>query len=462
MTDVSDTQSPAAEIRERLGPPPDLDDWPSVSIVVLNRNGAADLRRLLAGLREHTDYPHFELIVVDNGSSDESVQLVRSAEAGFPISILANPNNESFSDANNRGAELAGGELLLFLNNDIEPFEPGWLRELIACLRRPEVGAVGATLITPGKVGEPVSEYLVQSRVARFRGSGDEISRDPGAGHRRLFEQGFGEDVDTTFAIGACILIERELFDRVGGFTRGYFYGGEDIDLFLKLNARGLRFRYSGRAVLIHGNSSTRNRELSGEEKRSLQEGNSQLLMSRWGGRLWREYELDRLAGGGIWAVPDQESPTAAPSREEVLALGFCLKADGASVEGAPELEELAAELRRRGHRCLVLRGEAIDEPHALTYDVVVHLRGPSRYVPNPDRLNVLWALGGAEGLTGVECGRYDLAVTGEAGLAERLRRDSGPTPVLVLDPEGRAGSLIEAAIARAVEIGLPTRIAPL
>lgn len=65
----------AEEVRRRLGPPPSRAEWPLVSIIVLNRDGAGHLRRLLAGLVERTDYPDFELIVVDNGSSDDSLLL---------------------------------------------------------------------------------------------------------------------------------------------------------------------------------------------------------------------------------------------------------------------------------------------------------------------------------------------------------------------------------------------------
>ena len=89
----------AEEARRRLGSVPRLDDWPLVSIVVVNRDGLSHLRRLLAGLESHTDYPSFELILVDNASGDGSLDFIRSARTRFPISIVANPHNESFSDA---------------------------------------------------------------------------------------------------------------------------------------------------------------------------------------------------------------------------------------------------------------------------------------------------------------------------------------------------------------------------
>jgi glycosyltransferase involved in cell wall biosynthesis len=101
----------ATEIRRRLGPAPEVEAPPLVSIVVLNRDGAAHLRSLLAGLVERTEYRRIELILVDNGSSDDSIDLIHRASAPFPISTLANAHNESFSDACNQGAELASGEI---------------------------------------------------------------------------------------------------------------------------------------------------------------------------------------------------------------------------------------------------------------------------------------------------------------------------------------------------------------
>jgi GT2 family glycosyltransferase len=429
----------AAEIRRRLGPAPELASPPLVSIVVLNRDGATHLRRLLAGLLERTSYPRLELIVVDNASSDDSLELLRSFEAPFPISILANAHNESFSDANNQGAEAARGELLLFLNNDIEPFEPGWLVELVACLEATRAGAVSATLIYPDEKGDSPSGYSVQSQRAWLRGSVDNLVVEPDSEQRELFDASFGEDVDSAFPIGAGFLIESELFRRIGGFTHGYVYGAEDQDLFLKVREQGRPTLYSGRTFLIHHLSST-SQKLLGEIGGPIRSANVRLFRSLWSARLWREYQLDRLAGGGLWAAPDQEASTEVPSPEQVLALGFCLKADRLRAEHESHLEALEVELERRGHRCLVLRDDAIDDPRGLFFDVAVHLRGPHRYVPQPGQLNVLWVVGGPDSVSAIEGRRYDLV----------FRQDTEC-----------AADLIKAALARAEQLDFPTRIKP-
>lgn len=288
----------ATQIRDRLGPVSELPEWPLVSIVVVNRDGAEHLRRLFAGLVERTDYPRLELILVDNGSSDESVELARSLQAPFAVTILANPHNESFSDANNQGAERANGELLLFLNNDVEPFEPGWLRELVACQRRSGAGAVAATLLCPDAEHERDFRhgYGVQHRgltLAEGEAEDGHLRPQLRGWEEDPLDEALGEDAECEALAAACLLVPADAYARVGGFTHGYFYGCEDVDLGLKLRAEGERLLCSGRAVAVHRPVSTR-RKLPFEEARAIKEANLRLLWERWGPRLDRAYEGSR------------------------------------------------------------------------------------------------------------------------------------------------------------------------
>ncbi len=277
----------ATEIRRRLGPAPERSDWPLVSIVVLNRNGVEHLRRLFTGLAERTDYPQLEVILVDNGSSDQSLDFARSFEAPFPISILANTDNESFSDANNQGAKLAGSELLLFLNNDIEPFEPGWLRELVACLEDSGGGAVAATLLCREEEHEKDFEhgYGVQHRGLSFVEEDRRVHAELRGWEDDPLDAALGEDSECDALAAACLLIERTTFEQVGGFTSGYFYGCEDVDLCLKLRSAGLRAICSGRSIGIHNPVSTR-RTIPFEQARETKLANQRLLWEHWGPRL--------------------------------------------------------------------------------------------------------------------------------------------------------------------------------
>jgi GT2 family glycosyltransferase len=458
----------AAEIRRRLGPPAELvaSEWPFVSIVVLSLDGVGLLRRLLAELTEYTDYPNLELILVDNASGDDSVEFVRSVEVPFPISIVANHHNESFADGCNQGAELAAGELLLFLNNDAEPFEPSWLRELVACLRTTGAAAVGPTLIEPTD-SAAAGGYAVHQRGMAAREEGGVLVpayRDRGADP---LGEGLGVDVETTTLLAAALLVTREAFELVGGFTHGYWYGAEDADFGLKLRERGMFALCSGRSLLIHPPGSTLG-AIDAKQRGEWVRGNRRLFAERWAPRARRECRLDRLRGGGLWieSVPAGAAPPEY-TRAEVEALGFCLKAAApdAGTSAEASLDALCAALRGRGHRCQVLRGAEVESPVALDHDIAVHLRGPLRYVPVPAQLNVLWSVSHGEDLTAIECSRYDLVLTGSEDLARRLREEGSTTLVSVLDaddldqPDRLATALADAVEARARQTGLRTRI---
>lgn len=447
----------AVEVRRRLGPTPPLPpDPPLVSIVLTSHNGVDYLRALLAGLVEQTDYPRLELIAVDNGSSDGSVAFLCAAEAPFPISIVANRHNESFSDANNQGAALARGELLLFLNNDAEPFEAGWLRELVACLDGSSAAAVGATLVSPHEDLDrfPLG-FAVQHRGLRFRDEKGVLGPVLHDWEADPLDDRLGEDIEAPVVVAACLLVEAALFEQIGGFTRGYLYGCEDIDICLKLRAARGPTVCSGRSLLIHQPGSTR-RAVEFERARERKLRNHQLLRERWGPRLRREHDRDALAGAGIWVQRGRQDGAAASTLSEAEALSICVRASEppSSDDRSDEIERLRSDVTARGHRCLVLCGDAIDDPRGLECDVAVHVRGPRRYVPAPGQFNVLWAPERRDDLTGAECDLYDLVVTGDAGQAIRLRTASA-TPLEVLPGDG----VLDAALTAAQASGRPTQI---
>ena len=91
-----------------------------VSIIIVNHNGKSQLSKLLKSLHERTFYDNFEIIMVDNASEDESLDIIKEYQAVLPIKVIRNDENLSFSAANNIGANYAEGEYLLFLNNDTE------------------------------------------------------------------------------------------------------------------------------------------------------------------------------------------------------------------------------------------------------------------------------------------------------------------------------------------------------
>ena len=290
-----------ARLRERIGPPPQRANWPMVSVIVVSRDGRLLLERLIAGLVEHTDYPEFEVIVVDNGSDDGSAAYLDGLSLPFPLRAMVIKDGLSFAAGNAVGAEQATGELLLFMNNDVEPFESGWLKELVAALEVGGVGAVGSTLVHAERPGAPLDdEPTVQHRGIGLRWEMDTV---------RAFNLGDGEDLWSTdfgierrcFAVtAACMLIDRATFQQMGGFEAAYRFGTEDVDLGLKLVRGGSQLAVSGRSVLVHRESFSQMREAS-EFRRLNRIGNRQALLRRWGPSLTRAYRLGRLHRDTFW-----------------------------------------------------------------------------------------------------------------------------------------------------------------
>jgi GT2 family glycosyltransferase len=403
----------AAAIRQRLGSVPKLGERPLVSIVVVSRDGAAHLRVLLAGLLQRTDYHPLELIVVDNGSSDDSIAFLNAVDAPFPISTVANAHNASFSEANNQGAELASGQLLLFLNNDVELFEHGWLDELVACHRDSGAGASSATLLFPREdLARFPYGFGVHHRGIRFRDEQGAIAPALHEWEAPPLEGWLGHDVDSPAVVAACLLVEQELFVRVGGFSDGYFYGAEDIDLSLKIRAAGAAIVCSGRSVVIHRPGSTRSLSAARAES-ERRDRNRRTLLERWGPQLRREHDLDALACGGMWVQRGRESGAAASNRAEAEALGVCVRAGRPPSLRADDdlLERLRSEAVHRGSRCQVLRGEEVDDPRGLESDVAIYVGPGARVAPAPGQFNVLWVPEAGSSPTPVERRAYDLVL---------------------------------------------------
>jgi GT2 family glycosyltransferase len=404
-----------AEVTRLIGPAPERRSWPTVSMLVPTHNGRELLSGLLHGLATSTDYPEFELIVVDNASSDGTLEWLAAQALRFPLIPVRNARNRSFSAAMNIGAARAAGELLLFLNNDVEPLEPTWLRRLVASLERPGTAIAGAVLVDPRRRsagGRAVSVHHAGIALHRDGNVLRPVLQGRGADVSELI----GPDREPAAVSAACSLVRKRQFDEVGGFEEGFRYGGEDFDLCLKLAERGGRVTLSRCTVLLHRPLSTR-RSTPGGARESIA-ANHTLLLERWGPALKREYALDRAEGRRTWN-DDGGTATAGTS--------YCVKAGATSTEA--EMRELLEAITAAGYPA-----HAADGTDAwLLDDVVVHVfDGAGRYPLSPGRLNVLLCARGTPSAS--EAAQYDLVVPPEAavgdlieGAESLLARSGGP-----------------------------------
>jgi GT2 family glycosyltransferase len=217
----------------------------AVSIVILNYNGRAWLKRCL-GAAVTQVAPDCELIVVDNGSSDGSVDFVQRS---FPaVRVIALERNTGFAAGNNAGAQAARGHYVAFLNNDAAP-QPGWLSALRNALDSdPQVGLAASCIV-----------FMHDPSV--IDSAGDGLTRWGGAfkrGHGRSVLEALALDAGEVFgACGAACLVRREVFDELGGFDDAFFAVYEDVDLSYRVQLHGYRCMYVPEAVVHHAGSAT-------------------------------------------------------------------------------------------------------------------------------------------------------------------------------------------------------------
>ena len=224
------------------------DSYPRISIIIPTRDAPEVFGRCLKSIFEKTSHPNFEVIVMDNETSDPAaLELIKK----YPVRQVLFPGRFNFSCANNEGAAAATGELLVFLNNDTETVTGDWLEHLAYYAEQRDVGAAGALLAYEDQTVQHAGVAL------GMRGTADHIMRR------------FPRDVDgyagslvcareVSAVTGACLMIRKALFEEIGGFNPHFFTAYQDVDLCLRLRARGLRVLYTPQAVLLHHESISR------------------------------------------------------------------------------------------------------------------------------------------------------------------------------------------------------------
>jgi GT2 family glycosyltransferase/Flp pilus assembly protein TadD len=213
---------------------------PDVSIVIPVFNKLEFTRQCLSSLFERTGQtPSFEVIVVDNASSDGTAEYL--ASLGKQVRVIRNDVNRGFARACNQGATAAKGRWLLFLNNDTVPTD-GWLATLVAGGDGgTNVGAVGARLLYP-------HDHSIQHAWLAFvNGTPDHVHR---GALRDAPEVSAPRAVD--MVTGACLMTPRDLFYALGGFDEAYRNGVEDVDYCLRVRTLGKQVLYEPGSVLYH------------------------------------------------------------------------------------------------------------------------------------------------------------------------------------------------------------------
>ncbi len=236
---------------------------PKISIVVPNRDAYPLMREIADGLFQRTDYPDFELIVVDNGSTDPDTlalyERLKRERPNFTLHSETAPFN--FSAQVNKGVALATGEAFLLLNNDIEVRTADWLAEMVGCLAYPRTGVVGARLLYPDGTLQHAGVVVGLGGLAGHWYVGREPDF-PGPMGRLAVRS------TMTAVTGACMLISRACWEATGPFDDTRFaVAYNDVDFCLRARAAGFRTVYTPFATMTHHESATRGPDDSGPNR---------------------------------------------------------------------------------------------------------------------------------------------------------------------------------------------------
>jgi len=234
---------------------------PLVSIIIPSKNNGPVLKCCIDTIREKSSYRNFEIVLLDNGSSEAgTLAYLKTLESAPDIKMVHHDAPFNHSELSNIGSRAASGEILLFLNDDTEVLTPDWIERMAGYAQLDHVGAVGAKLLYPGgsKMQHAGVLNLVQGPShAFFQCDADE----PGYFLRNLIEY------DWAAVTGACLMIERGKFNAVGGFDEDFPAAYNDADLCFGLVDKGFYNVVCQAVRLIHHESLSRGNDHADEQQ---------------------------------------------------------------------------------------------------------------------------------------------------------------------------------------------------
>lgn len=258
---------------------------PLVSIIIPTKDNFRYIKKCIDSIIENTSYPYFEIIIVDTGSIDSRVNdfYEKLIDNNGNVHVIKYKKKFNFSDACNYGANNSSGEYLLFLNNDTEVITHDWIQSLLEHAQRPEVGMVGPKLIFEDKTIQHAGIVLSERDIAFHPFYGQDERTD-------IFTYIYTANIRNVSAVtGACCMVSRDKFNKVGGFDNKLRITYNDVDLNLKLRKEGYYNVYTPYAELFHYESKSVGRINTSERDTSELESAQKEMRKRWGEYLKRD-----------------------------------------------------------------------------------------------------------------------------------------------------------------------------
>ena len=254
-----------------------LDESPLVSILIPNKDHTEDLEKCLASVYGKTEYPNFEVIVIENNSTDPATfAYYEQLESSRPnCRVVRYEGGFNFSAINNFGRLFAKGEYLLLLNNDVEVLNGGWLTEMVSQTAQPGVGACGAMLYYPD---DTVQHAGIITGLGGYAGHSHKYRPRGTSGY--MFRMATVQDFSACTA--ACLLVRASVYDALNGLDEGYAVAFNDVDFCLRIRRAGWRIVWTPYAELYHYESKSRGLDEKDKEKKARFTGEQKRLTDRF------------------------------------------------------------------------------------------------------------------------------------------------------------------------------------
>lgn len=235
---------------------------PRISIVIPNKDHVEDLKRCISSIEEKSTYDNYEIVVVENNSETKEIKDYYELLKDDPrVKVVTYTGSFNYSAINNFGVKETTGEYILLLNNDTQVITVNWMEEMLMHAQREDVGAVGAKLYYGDKTIQHAGVVI-----------GLGAHRTAGHTHYKQHRENLGYmgrlcyAQDVTAVTGACLLVKKSLFEKVGGLDESFAISLNDVDFCLKLRKLGLLNVFTPFAELYHFESISRGLDDQGEK----------------------------------------------------------------------------------------------------------------------------------------------------------------------------------------------------
>lgn len=258
-----------------------------VSIIIPTRNEVDMVERCIASIRRHTKYENYDILVMDNESDDPVLGMYLDAQnrEWRNTRLVRFAGRFNFSQINNLAVKNTKSDYFLFLNNDTEVTNDGWLEAMLEHAQYPEIGAVGAKLLYPDERIQHAGVILGMGGVAGHPFKGMPERNGAYFGHTDMIK-------DYSAVTAACMLMRREVFEAVGGFNEELAVSFGDIDLCMEIRRHGYRIVYTPYARLIHHESVSR-KDDNELPRRPRFHSEITYMISKWGKTLYSDPYLN-------------------------------------------------------------------------------------------------------------------------------------------------------------------------